>query len=711
MGEFLYSKLSEYNLIVLYKLLFKSTHQGLIDLHNHTCYSDGKYTPSEVVKIAYQDNVTTLAITDHNCISGIDEAIRAAKNIEEAFGQNIYIIPGVELSCVWENTRIHLIGIFIDHKSKSILNLIEKIKNGHWSRVEIQIRNLREKGLKINKRIVKNIAKGRVPNWKIMAESLIASGDVQNVSEAREKYLLPGRIGNIPYSDNRWHKVNVTFAIESILKAEGVPLLAHIGDLSHNLGIKKLNKLTDDLINIGLAGFDNSSRKKHKSINKGLNDFITSKSIDPYPGSDFHEARDKRTLYSDYSIIKKLCYKKLNSILLNRPHISNQEINAIHFLPELSILFKENIFIFPKGLLSSLHAQGIVSVYDLNNALTYNLINNNNKDINHTLYITLFYLIIKLQLDTIIHNDCLKIINTANSIKAIKEALCNLEISTTKAESIFFKSVPIAYRLGLEQIAIKLRNDAFIYNYPQLSKFIENEINLILKEILYTTLKTQVAKEIKESFLNQLQKSHLPFIEVQCRVKSIYSILCKISRYWVIGNNQKTKTISVCNSFFDKFRNNYFHFLEQSNNRENISLQELGFGIEDFIGVRIIIHSLKNEEEKMIMYETINSRIIKPLVKNVYHESSKSSKIHHKRKIILGWYQLSNKLLPIEIQVKTLSDYLTGIAFYWYSKGFRIRQDLYPFSSKDMEQKIEIIRKLKNQDDVGAFLMNEIQSK
>ena len=75
-----------------------------VDLHVHTLYSDGTFTPEEVVNEAIRLGLEAVAITDHDCIEGISPAIKAAENAE------LEIIPGIEISAAIEDTEIHILG-------------------------------------------------------------------------------------------------------------------------------------------------------------------------------------------------------------------------------------------------------------------------------------------------------------------------------------------------------------------------------------------------------------------------------------------------------------------------------------------------------------------------------------------------------------------------------------------------------------------------
>ena len=85
---------------------------GQVDLHVHSTCSDGTYTPSELVAYGLEKNLVAMALTDHDTIKGIDEALLAAKD------KPIEIVPGIEYSTNYENKDVHIVGLFINYKSK-----------------------------------------------------------------------------------------------------------------------------------------------------------------------------------------------------------------------------------------------------------------------------------------------------------------------------------------------------------------------------------------------------------------------------------------------------------------------------------------------------------------------------------------------------------------------------------------------------------------
>ncbi|MDR3597181.1 PHP domain-containing protein [Clostridium sp.] len=109
------------------------------DFHIHSTFSDGKCTPKEIVMLSKKENVDIIALTDHNNTSGIDEAISTGKEL------GVQVIPGIELSTMYNDSRVHILGYFKDDSYKNEL-LIKILKNVKEHKV-LPIRNLLKKSI------------------------------------------------------------------------------------------------------------------------------------------------------------------------------------------------------------------------------------------------------------------------------------------------------------------------------------------------------------------------------------------------------------------------------------------------------------------------------------------------------------------------------------------------------------------------------------
>ena len=100
----------------------------LIDLHIHSTASDGSLTPTEVVNRANDLGLTAMALTDHDTVTGIDEALEAAKDLD------MEVIPGIEVSCIYKGKEIHILGLYIDHKDPKLLSFLKEASRKRYDR-------------------------------------------------------------------------------------------------------------------------------------------------------------------------------------------------------------------------------------------------------------------------------------------------------------------------------------------------------------------------------------------------------------------------------------------------------------------------------------------------------------------------------------------------------------------------------------------------
>lgn len=208
------------------------------DLHIHTLYSDGVYSPKDIVDNSIKSGIFVIAIADHDSVSGIDEAIEYAKN-------RIEIVPAVELSSNIGSCDIHILGYYIDHHSSEFLNYLEEFKKYRFSRAKKIVEKLCRAGIEIDFEQVRQIAKNSVMGRPHIAEALMETGYVRSISEAFSRYLGY----HCPYYEPK-KEISPKAAIEKIKKCGGIPVVAHPGMIGADSGL--LYKLISD----GILGIE-----------------------------------------------------------------------------------------------------------------------------------------------------------------------------------------------------------------------------------------------------------------------------------------------------------------------------------------------------------------------------------------------------------------------------------------------------------------------
>jgi predicted metal-dependent phosphoesterase TrpH len=208
------------------------------DLHIHTSFSDGTFGPQQVIAQADKLGLSSLAITDHECIDGIAPAILAALE------HQIEIIPAVELTTEINNIEVHLLGYFIDYKKGWFTKKLKMLCQAREERMQRMVEKLRAAGIDINPEEVLALSgEGSVGRLHI-AQILFKKGYVKSVPEAFQKF-----IGNhSPYYVGRL-KLTPVEAIGMIKRIGGLTVLAHPYSLNNDA-------LILDLIREGLEGLE-----------------------------------------------------------------------------------------------------------------------------------------------------------------------------------------------------------------------------------------------------------------------------------------------------------------------------------------------------------------------------------------------------------------------------------------------------------------------
>lgn len=224
------------------------------DLHIHTIYSDGSFTPAEVIKYAEECGLSYISITDHDILDGYSEI----ENIKSC----LEVIPGIEIGCEGEGNieEIHILGYFLDIENKGLQDFLIPIREGRERRVEMIVRKLKNHGIDIEYEDVKNVGGAGAIGRLHIAKVLFDKGMGNSVLSCFDKYLSPGKCGFV----ERENLPSPEKAIDRIKASEGIPILAHPYDTI---------RLLPDLIKFGLMGIE----VVHPKIDPNLCKFLRRK--------------------------------------------------------------------------------------------------------------------------------------------------------------------------------------------------------------------------------------------------------------------------------------------------------------------------------------------------------------------------------------------------------------------------------------------------
>jgi predicted metal-dependent phosphoesterase TrpH len=189
---------------------------GKIDLHLHTNKSDGRLSPTELVRLARQGGVRRMALTDHDTTDGVDEALAEGELL------GVEVIPGVELGTDSRSGDMHMLGLFLDYTNTTFQETMARFREGRIARVHKIVSNLAEVGVNISVDRVFEIAGEASVGRPHVAQALLETGYITAMPEAFEKWLAYGGPGDVPRD-----KLSPEDAIELIHAVGGLAVVAH----------------------------------------------------------------------------------------------------------------------------------------------------------------------------------------------------------------------------------------------------------------------------------------------------------------------------------------------------------------------------------------------------------------------------------------------------------------------------------------------------
>ncbi len=246
-----------------------------IDLHAHSTRSDGTLSPVALVEYAVQKGLSAIALTDHDTVDGIDEALMAGHE------KNLTVIPGIEFSTSHEGTDIHILGLFIDHHNAYFQGRLTKFVESRVSRNQEMCEKLQAAGIDITYEKLVAEYPGGILTRSHYASYLLNHGYIRNYKEAFELYIGDDKPCFVPR-----HKITPFRAVEIILKGEGLPILAH--PFHYHLSDTALDRLTGDLAAAGLAGIEVCYSTHSSADERQLKKLAAKYHLAVSGGSDFH---------------------------------------------------------------------------------------------------------------------------------------------------------------------------------------------------------------------------------------------------------------------------------------------------------------------------------------------------------------------------------------------------------------------------------------
>lgn len=241
-----------------------------IDLHIHTHFSDGSFSPEEVVEWALKNDLIAIGITDHDSVEGINPTMDLSRK------HQLEVVPGVELTAEADNKEIHLLGYYIDWQDRNFKDKLRMLREIRTERAEKMVRKLQELGVYISFEEVEEVAKGGAVGRLHLAQVLVGNGVVGCVEEAFRKYIGDGGPAYV-----KKYRFTPREATEMIANLGGIPVLAHPSLLNDD-GL--IPRLVDD----GLQGIEVYCTNHNPESSRRYEELAQQYNLIPTGGSDCH---------------------------------------------------------------------------------------------------------------------------------------------------------------------------------------------------------------------------------------------------------------------------------------------------------------------------------------------------------------------------------------------------------------------------------------
>jgi len=244
-----------------------------VDLHIHTSYSDGVFSPEKIVDTALDAGLEAIAVTDHDNVLSFGVAQKYAKD------KPIEIIPGVEINTLYKGYEVHILGYFMDLENSDFQKLLKTQQQARIKQTKEIITLLAKKeGIKITyESITKQVAEGGSIGRPHIAKAITSVGGTSSVIDAYNKYIHD----DSPVYVQR-KTVSPFDAVEIIYDAGGIPVFAHPFD------VDIADQLTKEMMNFGLRGLEAYHRKHSPAIIEYFSTLAEKYGLIITGGSDFH---------------------------------------------------------------------------------------------------------------------------------------------------------------------------------------------------------------------------------------------------------------------------------------------------------------------------------------------------------------------------------------------------------------------------------------
>ena len=262
------------------------------DLHLHTCFSDGNFTPEELAAHGKQHGLAAMALTDHDTVEGCERMAAACAK------EGIEFIPGTELTAQEGGIEVHLLGYAVSLDNQRLRTEIGRFQTVRQNRIYEMVARLNELNVPLRAEAVFALANCRSPGRPHVARALVQAGLCGSMDEAFERFLKINRPAWVPKA-----KISAREGISLIQQAGGVAVLAHPG-------LNKTDAVIGELAAQGLDGLECFHTKHTPAMSRYYQDLAQTHALLVTGGSDCHGTNKGRPLIGSvkipYALVEKI---------------------------------------------------------------------------------------------------------------------------------------------------------------------------------------------------------------------------------------------------------------------------------------------------------------------------------------------------------------------------------------------------------------------
>ncbi len=254
----------------------------MIDLHLHSTYSDGTMTPSELVRLAAGIGLSAISVTDHDTVSGIEEALR------EGIECSLEVVPGLEISVEHKGMNLHLLGYYFDWFDDRLVDTLGMLQTSREIRNSRIVSKFQEMGIDLTEDELQNEAGAGVAGRPHFARLLVKKNIVKSNEQAFAHYLKAGRCAYVSR-----YVLDISEAIDILHDAGGFAVVAHPTQLPCSLN--ELSGILRELKQLGIDGLETYYPTQRGDVFKKIRALAQQYQLLETGGSDYHGETRKGT--------------------------------------------------------------------------------------------------------------------------------------------------------------------------------------------------------------------------------------------------------------------------------------------------------------------------------------------------------------------------------------------------------------------------------